>query len=62
MKNQALFSSKNRSKKVKCRLLQFLLGALRVVYGNERIRGPYFWLSIYNGVFLDCPDLLVSYI
>ena len=30
MKNQALFSSKDRSKKLKCRLLQFLFGALRV--------------------------------
>ena len=28
MKNQALFSSKDRSKKLKCRLLQFLVGAL----------------------------------
>ena len=30
MKNQALFSSKDKSKKLKCRLLQFLYGALRV--------------------------------
>ena len=30
MENQALFSSKDRSKKLKCRLLQFLIGALRV--------------------------------
>ena len=30
MKNQALFSSKDKSKKLKCRLLQFLIGALRV--------------------------------
>ena len=28
-KNQALFSSKDNSKKIKCRLLQFLFGALR---------------------------------
>ena len=26
MKNQALFSSKDKSKKLKCRLLQFLFG------------------------------------
>ena len=32
MKNQALFSSKDNSKKLKCRLLQFLFGALRVNY------------------------------
>ena len=30
MKNQALFSSKDKSKILKCRLLQFLFGALRV--------------------------------
>ena len=30
MKNQALFSLKDKSKKVKCRLLQFLFGAIRV--------------------------------
>ena len=32
MKNQALFSSKDKSKKLKGRLLQFLFGALRVKY------------------------------
>ena len=31
MKNQALFSSKDKSQKIKCRLLQFLFGALRVI-------------------------------
>ena len=30
MKNQALFSSKVKSEKLKSRLLQFLFGALRV--------------------------------
>ena len=30
MKNQALFSSKDKSEKLKCRLLQFLFGALGV--------------------------------
>ena len=30
MKSQALFSSKDKSKKLKCRLLQFLFGILRV--------------------------------
>ena len=33
MKNQALFSLKDKSKILKCRLLQFLFGALRVNYG-----------------------------
>ena len=31
MKNQALFSSKDKSKKLKFRLLQFLFGTLRVI-------------------------------
>ena len=30
MKNQALFPSKDKSKQLKCSLLQFLFGALRV--------------------------------
>ena len=30
MKNQALFSLKDKSKKLKCRLLQFLFSTLRV--------------------------------
>ena len=30
MKSQALFSSKDKSKKLKCHLLQFLFGTLRV--------------------------------
>ena len=30
MKNQALFSSEDKSKKLKCRLLQILFGALSV--------------------------------
>ena len=30
MKNQVLFSSKNKSKKLKCCLLQLFFGALRV--------------------------------
>ena len=33
MKNQALFSWKDKSKKLKCRLLQFLFGALKVKSG-----------------------------
>ena len=35
MKNQALFSSKYKSKKVKCRLLHFLFGALRVKFRSD---------------------------
>ena len=37
MKNQALFSSKDKSKKIKCRLLQFLFGASRVKYFEQCI-------------------------
>ena len=37
MKNQALFSLKDKSKKFKCPLLQFLFGALRVK-GNQYSR------------------------
>ena len=33
MKNQVLFSSKDKSKILKCRLLQYLFGALRVKEG-----------------------------
>ena len=35
MKNQDLFSSKDKSKKIKCRLLQFLLGALRIKFNHK---------------------------
>ena len=36
MKNQALFSSKDKSKNLKCRLLQSLFGALRVNIETEK--------------------------
>ena len=42
MRNQALFSSKDKSKKLKCRLLQFLFGALRV--------NKYFEYRIYSAI------------
>ena len=35
MKYQALFSSKDKSKKLKCHLLQYLFGALRVKPKNS---------------------------
>ena len=35
MKNQALFSAKDKSKKLKCCLLQFLFGILRVKVISE---------------------------
>ena len=47
MKNQALFSSKDLSKKFKCRLLQFLLGTLRVKSNMKFIPRYFFILSLY---------------
>ena len=42
MKNQALFSSEDKSKKLKCRLLQFLLGTLlRVQSVTENSKSMY---------------------
>ena len=43
MKNQVLFSSKDKSKKLKCRLLQVLFGALRV---NVISHLNYFYLLV----------------
>ena len=41
MNNQPLFSSKDKSKKIKCRLLQFLFGALWV-----KIRFTYAFIDL----------------
>ena len=45
MKNHALFSSKDKSKKLKCRLLHFSFGALRVKGQNLQC-SQYVLLSI----------------
>ena len=37
MKNQALFSSKDKSKKLKCCLQQFLFGALRIKKTEHKV-------------------------
>ena len=37
MKNQALFTSKDKCKKLKCCLLQFLFGTLRVILSIQRL-------------------------
>ena len=42
MKNQALFSSKDKSKKLKCRLLQFLFGTLRIKMKKNSYPSIYF--------------------
>ena len=50
MKNQALFSSKDKNKKLKCRLLQYLFGTLRVnIIGTKMmmtLQYPVFFNSI----------------
>ena len=45
MRNHALFSLKEKCKKLKCRLLQFLFGALRV----KLLSITWFVLFIYEG-------------
>ena len=40
MKNQVLFSLKDKSKKLKCRLLRFLFGALRVKASKDTLVKP----------------------
>ena len=46
LKNQALFSLKDKSKKVKCRLLQFLYGAVRVKGKYLHFRSKVFTLRV----------------
>ena len=40
MKKSSLIFFKDKSKKLKCHLLQFLFGALRVKKGGKTWRGP----------------------
>ena len=57
MKNQALFSSKDNSKNLKCRLLQFLFGALRVnIYKYFPLSGTLGHITIlfYKLSFMTC--------
>ena len=51
MKNQTIFSSKDKSKKLKCRLLQFLFGALRFNL-HEFLFASLDEVTLYNEV---CP-------
>ena len=48
MKNQALFSWKDKSKKLKCHLLQFLFGALKVKCSGAALykRGQHLKLKV----------------
>ena len=60
MKNLALFSSKDKNKKLKCRQLHFLFGALRVnAITHGKLFGPLEldeficqWLSLFHCHFL----------
>ena len=57
MKNQALFFSKDKSKKLKCRLLQFLFGALRInieteIYANKICSD--FFVSVFRFLHRMC--------
>ena len=57
MKNQALFSSKDKSKKLKCRLLQFLFGALRV---NNGVFWGKMTISSLTFMFLCLPHQILE--
>ena len=64
MKNQALSSSKDKGKKLKCRLLQFLFGALRVklflacgvTYCFNKMQPLIIRLESYENSFLKFQD------
>ena len=62
MKNQALFSSKDKSKELKCRLLQFLFGALRVKQEATFLHDSAFICLLYEGSYLENlgKDILVG--
>ena len=54
MKNQALFSLKDKSKKLKCRMLQFLFGALRIkILMINKIENLILKFSCYR-TFMSC--------
>ena len=57
MKDQVFFSSKDKSKKLKCRLLLFLIGALRI----NKLRSPSsFIFSIPNYYTLNITNIFLS--
>ena len=58
MKNQALFSSKDKSKKIKCCLLQFLFGALWVKCKHCRAYSDA--VGFQHRIYV-CPELSVSF-
>ena len=54
MKNQALFSSKDKSKKLKCCLLQFLFGALRVK--EKKLYNMYLYTITFCNKLIYCKN------
>ena len=53
MKNQALFSSKDKSETLKCHLLQFLFGALRIKPAEKsQLAVVVQFLSVFYGIAL----------
>ena len=66
MKNQALFSLTDKSKKVKCRLLQFLFGALRGLWWQQWVTStdikisaiPHF-VQTCSIEFVPCPMIKI---
>ena len=59
MKNQALISSKDKSKKLKCRLLQFLFGTLRVKCPDKL--NPTELLLLNESIYLKHCDRIFPY-
>ena len=63
MKNQALFFSKDKSKKLKCRLLQFLFGALRVKLwceGPDVTKAIIFHFLLLTWKFIDYGYIIIT--
>ena len=61
MKNQALFFLTDKSTKIKCRLLQFLVGALRVKFPHVNCGYCLFYFR-KDGLVADIFDHLVNLI
>ena len=60
MKNQALFSSKDKSKKLKCCPLQFLFGEFRANSMNSTLKAVVNYLCMHSLCFMLRDFLLVK--
>ena len=56
MKNQALYSSKDKSKILKCHLLQILFGALRVSHRQDKKNYPQHSSYVHLGDHFCCEE------